>query len=80
MTASQIVSNAGKAIVQRSRSSWSTPTSGSKRAPTWTSDIPEWRQAASVTIALTWKNGSGVHIRSSGRNAPAAAYEAACAA
>ena len=58
-TASQIVSNAGNATVQRSRSRRSSASPGSKK-PCWTLGTPPAIVPASVAMPPTWKNGSGV--------------------
>ena len=72
-TASQIVSKAGKASVQRSRSSCSSAGAGSKRRPTWQRAQGAAMQARTVTRPLTWKSGSGVQKRSSGTSSSAPA-------
>ena len=59
----QISSNAGKAWVQRSRSSWSSAVPASKK-PTWLAHAPRVMALISTCQPPTWNIASGVQKRS----------------
>ena len=76
-TGIQIVSNAGKAYVTFSDSSWARAAPGSNW-PAWT--IVAWalRLANSTSKPPTWKNGSGVQKRSLSPRPIRSASDAPC--